>query len=61
LLERLAHGSSGLAHGLPGHTGVSAAELRQLEDWYADACAARAVPLASLQNLIVRIEKHLTA
>jgi hypothetical protein len=68
LLERLAHGSpglahgsSGLAHGPPGHTGVSAAELRQLEDWYADACAARAVPLASLQNLIVRIEKHLTA
>jgi hypothetical protein len=54
LLERLAHGSS-------GQPGVSAAEVRQLKDWYADACAARAVPLGRLQNLIVRIEKHLTA
>jgi hypothetical protein len=43
------------------HTSVSAAELRQLKDWYADACAARAVPLGGLQNLMVRIEKHLTA
>jgi len=68
LLERLAHGSpglahgsSGLAHGSSGQAGVSAAELRQLKDWYADACAARAVPLGPLQNLMVRIEKHLTA
>jgi hypothetical protein len=45
---------------LERNAGVSAAELRQLKDWYADACAARAVPLGSLQNLIVRIEKHLT-
>ena len=43
------------------HASVSSAELRQLKDWYADACAARAVPLGSLQNLMVRIEKQLTA
>jgi uncharacterized protein DUF4350 len=68
LLERLAHGSpglahgsSGLAHGSSGPAGVSAAQLRQLKDWYADACAARAVPLGPLQNLMVSIEKHLSA
>ena len=46
---------------LERHAGVSSADLRQLEAWYADACAARRVPLQRLHNLIVKIDRHLTA
>jgi uncharacterized protein DUF4350 len=41
--------------------GVSAGDLRQLQDWYSDACAGRRVPLGRLHNLIVKIDRHLTA
>jgi hypothetical protein len=46
---------------LERHAGISSADLRQLEAWYADACAARRVPLQRLHNLIVKIDRHLTA
>lgn len=41
--------------------GVCAEDVRQLQDWYSDACAARRVPLGRLHNLIVKIDRHLTA
>jgi len=41
--------------------GVSAGDVRQLQDWYSDACAARRVPLGRLHNLMVKIDRHLTA
>ena len=41
--------------------GVSAGDVRQLQAWYSDACAARRVPLGRLHNLIVRIDRQLTA
>jgi len=41
--------------------GVSAEDLRQLQNWYSDACAARKVPLGRLHDLIVKIDRHLTA
>ena len=41
--------------------GVSARDVRQLQDWYSDACAARRVPLGRLHNLIVKIDRHLLA
>ena len=41
--------------------GVSAGDVRQLKDWYSDACAARRVPLGRLHNLIGKIDRHLTA
>ncbi|HEY6926128.1 MAG TPA: DUF4350 domain-containing protein [Steroidobacteraceae bacterium] len=41
--------------------GVSTGDVRQLQDWYSDACAARRVPLGRLHNLIVKIDRHLTA
>lgn len=40
--------------------GVSGADVRQLQDWYSDACAARRVPLGRLHNLIVKMERQLT-
>ena len=46
---------------LEEHSGVTAAELRQLRDWYADARAARRVPLGRLHNLIRKIDRHITA
>ena len=46
---------------LEGHPGIAAADLRQLKDWYADASAARRVPLRRLHNLILRIEGHFIA
>ena len=46
---------------LEGHPGVSAGELRQLRDWYADARAARSVPLGRLHNLIQKIDRHIIA
>jgi hypothetical protein len=47
-----------LLEGLPG---VTAAELRQLRQWYAAAHAAREVPLERLHNLIVKLDRHLTS
>ena len=41
--------------------GVSTADVRQLKDWYSDACAARRVPLARLHNLMVKIDRQLNA
>lgn len=38
---------------------VARADIEQLEIWYAQARAARRVPLQELQNLLVRIERHL--
>ncbi len=46
---------------LQGHPGVTPIELRQLKDWYADARAARRVPLGRLHNLIRKIDGHITA
>jgi Domain of unknown function (DUF4350) len=46
---------------LERHAGVPSADLLQLEAWYADAYAARRVPLQRLHNLIVKIERHLAA
>jgi hypothetical protein len=41
---------------LERHSRVDLAEVRQLRDWYAEACASRRVPLLPLHNLIVRID-----
>ncbi len=46
---------------LEGHPGIAAAELRQLKQWYAAACESRRVPLVRLHNLILKIDRHLTA
>jgi hypothetical protein len=46
---------------LEGHPGVTIVELRQLRGWYADARAARRVPLSRLHNLIQKIDRHITA
>ena len=46
---------------LEGHPGVAVAEVRQLQRWYADAKAARAVPLVPLHNLIVKIDRQWVA
>jgi hypothetical protein len=45
---------------LERHPRVSAADLEQLKRWYADACAARRVPMVSLHNLILRIDRQIT-
>jgi Domain of unknown function (DUF4350) len=45
---------------LEGHPGVARADIRQLRDWYADAHAARRVPLGRLHNLIIRIDRQVT-
>jgi hypothetical protein len=44
---------------LEGHPGVSRADIRQLQDWYAAAHAARRVPLGRLHNLLLRIDRQL--
>ena len=46
------------SRGIPG---VTAVELRQLKGWYADARAARRVPLGRLHNLIQKIDRTITA
>jgi hypothetical protein len=46
---------------LEGYPGVTVAEVRQLQRWYADAKAARAVPLVPLHNLIVKIDRQWVA
>jgi hypothetical protein len=61
-LERIPASTAGVAAAwryLERHPRVAAPELRRLQDWYADAYAGRRVPLARLQNLIVRIERGL--
>ncbi len=40
---------------------VSASDLRQLQGWYADACAGRRVPLDRLQDLIRKLDEHRVA
>lgn len=44
---------------LENHPRLSAAEVRQLRDWYADAYSERRIPLRRLHNLIVRTERQL--
>ena len=46
---------------LEGHPGIAIAEVRQLRRWYADAKAARAVPLMNLHNLLVKIDRQWVA
>ena len=46
---------------LEAQPGITSAELRQLRDWYADACAARRVPLGRLHNLILKIDRRFSA
>jgi hypothetical protein len=46
---------------LEARPAVAAAEIRQLQRWYADARAARAVPLVDLHNLIVKIDRQRAA
>ena len=41
---------------LERHSQVAPADVRQLREWYSDACASRRVPLLPLHNLIVRME-----
>jgi len=36
---------------------ATSGEVRQLRDWYSEACASRRVPLMALQNRIARIER----
>jgi len=38
---------------------VAAADLEQLKVWYAEACAAKRVPLGRLYNLILRIDRSM--
>jgi hypothetical protein len=46
---------------LESHPGITSQDIRQLKGWYADACAMRRVPLRRLHNLILAIDRHLTA
>ena len=46
---------------LEHHPRIARADLRQLQDWYADAHSAGRVPLGRLHNLMVRIERQLAA
>lgn len=45
---------------LESHAEIARADIRQLRDWYADAYAARRVPLGRLHNLILKIDRQLT-
>jgi Domain of unknown function (DUF4350) len=61
-LERIPASAAGVAAAwryLEQHPRVPPPEVRRLQGWYADAYAGRRVPLARLQNLIVRIERGL--
>jgi hypothetical protein len=46
---------------LEQHPRLARADLQQLKDWYARAYANERVPLARLQNLLVRTERLLSA
>ncbi len=45
---------------LERHPRVSPADLEQLKGWYADALAARRIPLDRLHNLLARIDRQVT-
>ncbi len=45
---------------LESHSEIAREDIRQLRDWYADAYAARRVPLGRLHNLILKIDRQLT-
>jgi hypothetical protein len=45
---------------LESHSEIARADIRQLRDWYADANAARPVPLGRLHNLILKVDRQLT-
>jgi hypothetical protein len=44
---------------LERHPRVAAADVEQLQRWYAEACAERRVPLPRLHNLIARIARQI--
>ena len=44
---------------LERHPRIAPADLEQLKKWYADANAARRVPLVGLRNLLVRLDRQL--
>ncbi|GAC1695906.1 MAG: hypothetical protein PVS2B3_06780 [Steroidobacteraceae bacterium] len=46
---------------LKEHPRLQRAEVLQLEEWYAEAYSDQRVPLRQLHNLIVRMERQLTA
>lgn len=50
---------AGLWEWLENHPRLRHAEVQQLREWYAAACADRNVPLMGLHNLIVRTERRL--
>jgi hypothetical protein len=45
---------------LERHAAILPQELDRLKDWYAQAHAGRALPLADLQNLLDNLERRLT-
>jgi hypothetical protein len=45
---------------LGGHAGVTPVEVRRLQGWYADARAARHVPLVRLHNLLRKIDRQIS-
>jgi hypothetical protein len=49
-----------LWHWLERHAAILPQELDRLKDWYAQAYAGRALPLADLQNLLDKLERRLT-
>ena len=64
LQARASHASA--PDGLPWtylerHPQITPGELQQLRQWYGEAGASRRVPLSSLHNLIVRIERLLAS
>ena len=46
---------------LEHHPRIARADLEQLREWYAAAHSADRVPLTRLHNLMIRIERQLTA
>ena len=44
---------------LERHARVSAADVEQLQRWYAEACAGRRVPLTRFHNLIIHIRRQI--
>ncbi|HVW70093.1 MAG TPA: DUF4350 domain-containing protein [Steroidobacteraceae bacterium] len=60
----LARQPAGAAHGQPPwellerHPEIPVRDLRQLRDWYADACAGRRVPLDRLHTLLRKTDKY---
>jgi hypothetical protein len=46
---------------LERHPHLAPAEVRQLREWYTYASSDRRVPLGSLHNLMVRMERQLAS